>query len=124
MTEMLVAVIVLGVAMAVLSSALLGARRLVRDAAWAEDALRAAESQIEALRALPPAGRPTGSDLPALAAGETLERLPAGLCTLAVEPFRDADGAAPLLRVRVRVEWAGACGPRELTLCTVLNATR
>jgi prepilin-type N-terminal cleavage/methylation domain-containing protein len=120
--ELIVALVVLGVALAVLTSVLLDARRLTREADRAGDAMRLAESQIEALRATPPARRPRGTDLPALVGAEALDHLPGGRCALSVEPFRESADAAPLLRVRVRVAWEGECGPRETSLCTVVGA--
>jgi type II secretory pathway pseudopilin PulG len=124
LTELVMAVIILAMLFAVFASIMYSAMGLLREADTAGEAMRLAEAQMETLRALPPARRPQGRDLPPLTGAEALDRLPRGTCTLTVEPYPDADAPAGLLLVRVRVGWTGECGRRDLELATVVGPSR
>ena len=120
LAELMVAVVIIALLLAAVAAIVSSARDLLREADAAGEALRVAEAQIETLRAMPPARRPQGRDLPPLAAAEALDRLPGGTCAVTVEPV-DAAKAPGLARVRVRIAWTGECGPRDLELCTVVG---
>jgi len=123
LAELMVAIVIIAILLAAFAAIVSSARDLLREADAAGEALRVAEAQIETLRALPPARRPQGRDLPALTAADALDRLPGGTCAVTVEPV-DAGKEPGLARVRVRVGWIGECGPRDLELCTVVGPPR
>jgi hypothetical protein len=113
---------ILAMALGVFGSLMAGAMKLELEADRMEAALRAAESQIEWLRAMPADRRPVGRGLAARAGAEALANLPDGTCAIDVEPDAPADAGRPGLRVRVRVAWSGdAAGEREVVLNTLLG---
>jgi prepilin-type N-terminal cleavage/methylation domain-containing protein len=124
LAELMVAIVIIAILLAAFAAIVSSARGLLQEADAAGEALRVAEAQIETLRALPPAKRPQGRDLPPLAAADTLDRLRNGACDVTIESI-EGPGAPPgLARVRVRVTWTGECGPRDLELCTMVGPPR